>query len=303
MKFKLRQLEAFHAVAQTGSVTRAAKSLGISQPATSRLLSDFSKTVAIDLFRREGGVLIPTSEARYLLSEVGRVFDSLKHLEELNRDLTDRTAGHLRIACLPGFATTLLPELLAEFLKERPGVSLTLEPDRPERILEWMIGEQYDCGITDEFTGHPAVEHTNIPIRTACVLPKGHPLAELDCISPLDLRDERFIHARRDSPFYTRLSSTFADYGVLMNTWVEVRQFSTACIMVGQGQGVTIVSALDAEQYRDSNIEIRRFEPEIHHWLSILRPVSGSRSLLSLDFVDTFMEALRPYMSDTKDRL
>lgn len=297
LKFRLRQLEAFQAVARTGSVTRAAEILGISQPAASRLLSDFSKSVAVELFTRQDGILIPTSEARYLLSEVGRVFDSLQHLEELNRDLTERTAGHLRIACLPGFATALLPKLLAEFLEHRPGVRLTLEPDRPERILEWIIGEQYDCGITDEFATHPAVESIDVPIRTVCVLPQGDPLAQKAAVTPQDLADRKLIHTRRDSPFYRKLLRAFSETGVEMNSWIEVRQFSTACIIVSQGQGATVVSALDAEQFRGQGIEIVPFEPAINHRLSILRPLSGSRSLLALDFLDAFAESLKPFQA------
>ncbi|MDG1154790.1 MAG: LysR family transcriptional regulator, partial [Paracoccaceae bacterium] len=91
MKFKIRQLEAFRAVADTGSVTKAARYLGISQPAVSRLVSDFSKTVGFDLFQRRRGILEPTSDSRYLLSEVRRLIDSLDHLEDLRRDLTERT--------------------------------------------------------------------------------------------------------------------------------------------------------------------------------------------------------------------
>lgn len=298
LKFKLRQLEAFQAVARTGSVTRAAETLGISQPAASRLLSDFSKSVAVELFTRKDGLLIPTSEARYLLSEVGRVFDSLNHLEELNRDLTERTAGHLRIACLPGFATALLPKLLAGFLEHRPGVRLTLEPDRPERILEWIIGEQYDCGITDGFASHPAVENIDVPVRSVCVLPQNDPLAEQDVITPHDLRDRKIIHTRRDSPFFRRLHKAFSESGAELNSWIEVRQFSTACIIISQGQGASVVSALDAEQFRGQNIAIVPFAPEIHHRLSILRPVSGSRSLLALDFLDAFVESLEPFRAD-----
>ncbi|MBT7802012.1 MAG: LysR family transcriptional regulator, partial [Tateyamaria sp.] len=77
MNFKLRQLDAFRAIAQTGSVTRAAVVLGVSQPAVSRLLADFSKTVDFELFRRKDGVLIPTQEAEYMLAETARVFESL----------------------------------------------------------------------------------------------------------------------------------------------------------------------------------------------------------------------------------
>ena len=55
MNFKLRQLDAFRAIAQAGSVTRAAVVLGVSQPAVSRLLADLSKTVDFELFRRKDG--------------------------------------------------------------------------------------------------------------------------------------------------------------------------------------------------------------------------------------------------------
>jgi len=297
LAFKLRQLEAFRAVAQTGSVTRAAQELGISQPAVSRLLADFSKSVEFSLFVREAGSLQPTSEARYMLAEINHILEGLNHLEDLRHNLKDRTAGHLRIACLPGFATSHLPQVLAAFLRERPGVTVTLEPDRPERILEWIIGQQYDCGITDGFSGHSATESTDITIRTVCILPRGHALAARDEITPRDLRDEKLIHSRRDSPFFRRLSRAFADSDSQMNSWIEVRQFTTACTIVGEGQGVSVVSALDAEQFRDRGIVIRPFSPQVTHRLSILRPVTGSRSLLVLDFLEQFIDSLAPFVA------
>lgn len=303
MKFSLRQLEAFQAVAQSGSVTQAARKLGVSQPAVSRLLSDFTATVGFDLFTREGGMLRPTSEARYLLAEVNRVFEGLRHLEDLRRDLSERRAGHLRIACLPGFATSHLPGVLAAFLAERPGVTVTLEPDRPERILEWIIGQQYDCGITDGFTGHPATESFDLAIRTVCILPPGHPLAERDRIGPADLAREKIIHTRRDSRFFRRVSQAFAGAGVVLNSWIEVRQFTTACTIVASGRGASVVSALDAEQFRDCGLVIRPFLPEIHHRITVLRPVSGERPVLALDFLESFIRSLRPYLAEPVDAL
>lgn len=297
MKFKIRQLEAFQATAKTGSVTQAAKLLGVSQPAVSRLLADFSSAVGFELFERKSGTLTPTSEARYMLTEVSRVFESLNHLEDLRRDLKERTAGHLRIACLPGFATSHLPKVLTEFLDQRPGVTVTLEPDRPERILEWIIGEQYDCGITDGFSGHPATERIDIPIKTVCILPQGHALADKETISPIDLQNEKIVHSRRDSPFHVALSQSFAQQGVSLNSWIEVRQFTGACTIVSQGKGVSIVSALDAAQFEDKGVISRPFEPKLEHRLSILRPLSGNRSLLVLDFIEAFQESLAPFVA------
>lgn len=283
-------------MAETGNVTKAAQKMGVSQPAVSRLLADFSSSVGFELFTRHRGVLHPTADSRYLLAEVRRILDSLDHLDDLHRDLAERTGGHIRIACLPGFATSHLPGVLVRFLKERPGVTVSLEPDRPERILEWIIGQQYDCGITDGFLGHPATLSQDLHVRSACILPKGHPLGEKDHITPNDLQHERLIHTRRDSRFYQHLSRAFSKSGVEINSVVEVRQFTAACTMVSEGLGASVVSVLDAEAFRNSGIVIRPFRPEIFHRLSVLLPASGPSSPVVLDFVDTFVESLRPYL-------
>lgn len=296
MKFKIRQLEAFNAVAETGSITKAARRLGISQPAVSRLISDFSHSAGFELFERRRGALEPTSDSRYLWAEIRRVLESLEHLDDLRRDLTERSGGHIRIACLPGFATSHLPGVLVRFLNDRPNVTVSLEPDRPERILEWIIGQQYDCGITDGYVGHPATHSQDQYIKSACILPRGHPLAEKTAITPHDLADERMIHTRRDSRFFQHLSRAFAEAGVELNSVVEVRQFTAACTMVKEGLGASIVSALDAEEFRSSGITIRPFQPEIFHRISILQPASGPSSPVVLDFIDTFIESLRPFL-------
>ncbi len=295
MKIRLRQLEAFRAVARFGSVTRAAKALEISQPAASRLISSFSDSVGFSLFDRRDGQLVPTQEARYLLSEVGRVLDSIGHLEELADDLTARRAGHLRIACLPGFATTHLPHILAQFLKERPQVTVTLEPDRPERILEWIVGEQYDCGITDNFSGHPAVESKPVLVRTVCILPEGHKLAEKSEIWPEDLAQERMIHGPRLTGFFQELDELFTNRGVAMPTWVQTRQFSSACLLVAEGSGVAVVSELDAHAYEHTGLVLRPFLPSFPHRLAVVRPISSPLSMVALEFIEEFVSSLTKY--------
>ena len=301
MNFKLRQLEAFQTIAKTGSITRAAKELGISQPAASRLLADFSKTVDFPLFRRESGRLIPTVEAEYMLGEIDRVFENLNHLEDLRHNLKNRATGHLRIACLPGFATSHLPVVLSSFLRDRPQVTVTLEPDRPERILEWIIGQQYDCGITDGFGGHPAVESNDVLIPAVCIVPTGHELARKQVITPSDLRAEQLIHSRRDSPFFRKLEKAFTQCNETMNSWIEVRQFTAACAIVSQGHGVSVVSALDAEQYRDKGIVARPFKPQILHRVSLLRPNAGSNAPLVFDFLKHFTNSLSPFLVPGSD--
>lgn len=296
MTIRLRQLEAFRATARHGGMTRAAEALGVSQPAISRLLRSFGESVEFDLFTRERGRLIPTRESRFLLVEVERLLESLSQIEELTKDLTARTAGHLRIACLPGFATSHLPGVLARFLADRPGVTATIEPDRPERILDWIIGQQYDFGVTDGFAGHPAVEARPLSMRTVCILPEGHRLGALSSIRPEDLAQERMIHTRRDSAFFRQLEVAFANAGVRIPSWVEVRQFTSACMLVAEGAGVSIVSEMDARQHEDRGLILRPFAPETPHRLSLLRPTHAAPSLITIEFIEAFETSLAPYV-------
>lgn len=272
-------------------MTRAAQSLKISQPAVSRLLADLSDSLGFELLARKDGRLVPTQEARYILPDIARVLEMMNHITETSQSVNARTAGHLRVACLPGFATSHLPAVIAGFLDDRPDVTLTLEPDRPERILEWIIGEQYDCGITDGFDGHPAIDSTTLNIRTVCIFPLGHPFAALDRITPGHLDGARLIHTRRDSSFFQNLSEVFHKASVTPSPVIETRQFTAACELVARGVGVSVVSELDARNYA-GRLDYRPFTPTVPHRISLVRPIHKMPSKITLDFMEVFRESL-----------
>ena len=292
---RLRQLEALMAVVSQGSMTAAATELGVSQPAVSRLLADLAKELGFSLFDRREGQIVPSQEVRFLLPNIRQVLELMQQISDVSQEITQRKAGHIRVACLPGFATSHLPEVVKDFLSERPGVSMTIEPDRPERILEWMIGEHYDFGITDSFSGHPALESRSIDIRTVCIFPAGHRLAACDRISPADLNGEKIIHSRRDSDFFGKLSASFLSANVTLNSYIEIRQFTAACELVCRGVGVSVVSELDAVQFRERGLDFRPFTPRIPHILSLVRPVLAQPSMITQEFMESFSQSLLPF--------
>lgn len=290
-----RQLEALLAVVEHGTMTRASQALEISQPAVSRLIADLTETLGFDLLDRRDGRLVPTQEARFLMPDIKRTLDLLSRISDTGHNITQRTAGELRIACLPGFAVSHLPGVLTDFLAQRAGVRLTIEPDRPERILEWMVGEQFDIGITDGFEGHPAVESETIDVRTVCIFPHGSPLSDLEFIRPRDLVDQKLINTRRESVFYRLLSEAFLADGQTLITFIEARQFTTACEFVRRGVGVAIISELDAMQYIGRGVDFRPFVPTVPHRLSLVRPIHKQTSLIALEFLEYFKQSLQQY--------
>jgi DNA-binding transcriptional LysR family regulator len=296
-QLSLRQLEALLAVVEHGTMTRASQALGISQPAVSRLLADLTESLGFPVLERRDGRLAPTQEARFLLPDIKHSLELVDRISEAGRSIIQRKAGELRIACLPGFAVSHLPQFLAKFLSDRPDVTLTLEPDRPERILEWMVGAQFDVGITDTdgFEGHPALESKRIDIRTVCIFPESHPLGKLSVIRPRDLAGERLIHARRESGYFRQLKAAFDHDGTPIETFIEARQFTTACEFVRHGAGVSVISELDAVQYAGRGVAYRPFAPAIAHRLSLVRPIHKAPSLIALEFIEEFSTSLKAF--------
>ena len=297
-RLRLRQFEALMAEIQHGSITRAATELGISQPAVSRLIADLGRNLGFPLFDRRGGQSVPTQEVRFLQADIQRVLDLMEQIGEVSQSITERKAGHIKIACLPGFATSHLPAVVAQFLKDRPGIGITIEPDRPERILEWMIDEQFDFGITDGFRGHSAVIGQDIYMQTVCIFPDGHRLGRYSEITPTLLAGEKIIHTRRDSDFFKSLDSAFLAEDTTLKTLVETRQFTAACELVANGLGVAIVSKLDAMKFADLNVQIRPFLPAISHRLSLVRPTFKQPSAITLEFIDAFATSLIPFQTE-----
>lgn len=292
---RIRQLQALGLLGESGTISLTAKAMNISQPAASRLLADLAKELGYPLFVRSGRRMILTREAQYLLPEIERIFSSMEQIRNLRHSTQDGTSGHLKIACLPGFSTSHLPAVIADFLQARPNVTVTIEPDRPERILDWVIGEQYDCGITDNFRSHHALNSKTIPIRCVCVFPEGHRLEKKSIVKPKDLIGERIAHDRVGSEFYLRLREALERDNVSMEQFIETRQFTCACELVAKGICVSVVSELDAQEYVGRGVSFRPFSGDLKHVLSLTWPNHKSTSFLTLEFLSSFEKSLQPF--------
>ena len=110
-----RQLEAFRAVMEAGTVTVAAERLYITQPAVSRLIQDLESALALTLFERRRGRLAPTVEAQALYEEVERSFSGLDKIAQAAADIRSLSRGTLRIAAMPALALGFLPRTIKKF--------------------------------------------------------------------------------------------------------------------------------------------------------------------------------------------
>jgi DNA-binding transcriptional LysR family regulator len=281
-----KHLEAFHAVIQTGGFTRAARQLRTSQPSVSRLIAQLQEAVSFPLFARVQGQTVPTEEALVLHREVDRSFIGLDKVLRHAERIRNHQIGHLNILSMPAMAQTFLPRVIANFLRDHPGVSASLQVQRSDSIASWMTTQQFDVGFAMLPADHPGLEFE--PFDTApglCVMPPGHALATRRVVQVQHLHGIRMIGSGPDSVVQRSLTRLFKDAKVVPDSSVETPITAIACEMVANGAGVTIADPFTAHGYRARGLVLRRFRPEVPFRFTAIFPANRVRSSILRRFM------------------
>lgn len=293
-KLTYRQIEAFRAVMISGTTSGAAEILCVSQPAVSRLLSDFEDTVGVVMFERQRRRLMPTPEARFFFEEVERAFVSLEKLSRAAEELREFHLGSLRIAAMPAVSVEFMPSLTHRFCEAHPGVSVTLQVRSTQQVVDLVASQQFDVGVISGIQlNDAAIEHRILAdSRLVCVLPPGHALAERDVVQPQDLEDEAFISLGSEQSLRHKIDGVFERAGVSRQLIVDTQLHYAACAFVLAGSGVSLVDPLTALHYQKLGLVVRRFAPRIAYRYSLIFPKQRGRSGLTKAFIRLLEEAL-----------
>lgn len=162
-RLKLPLLRAAEVIAQHGSVSKAAKALGVSQPALTRSLRELEEILQARLFERHArGVLITPAGERVLRS--GRkVLAELSRLEDGLDELSSPEGWAVAVGALPVAASGVLPGVLARLKDRHPGIGLRLQEGRTEDLLplldagelDLIVGRLYTPPVPDGFDREP----------------------------------------------------------------------------------------------------------------------------------------------------
>lgn len=292
----IRQLEAFHVVMETGSVTLAGERLGISQSAVSKLLKSCGDSCGFKLFTRSGGRMLPTSDARLLAHEVERLFSGTDRIRQLARAVRDRAWGQVTVAAPAALSARFLALALGPMMTEDNDIQVTLVSQSSPRIAELVAAQQIDVGLSVQPFDHPQVASESV-MRFAmnCALPAGHRLADREVISIEDLRNERFIGLARDDCSIMTIDRAFQLQGVQKQTHVLVPMSETACDFVASGAGVSIVPPFVGLGYTADRVVRRPLLPLTTMEVWLLMPKTRSPSLAAQKVAEVIREAMQPF--------
>lgn len=178
MRFTLRQLEVFIAIAQHNHLTRAAQALAMSQSAASSALKDLEQQFDVTLFDRNGKRLQLNDQGRLLLPKAESL---LAQAQELQQQLSLHSAiGSIKVGATLSIGNYLAVPLMAEFMAQHPGTQVSLDVANTRQIVSELLDFQLDIGLIEGEINHPQLQvETWMDDELAVFCHPNHPLATL----------------------------------------------------------------------------------------------------------------------------
>ncbi|MHA2857691.1 LysR family transcriptional regulator [Paenibacillus lautus] len=143
----LHALRLFHVIATTGSVTRAAELLNISQPAITAQVKKFEKELSLTLFKPQGRGIGLTQAGAELLPLAKRLFSVEQQIEQFCRDYRSGSRGHIRLAATYLPSHFLLPAWLAKYKQRYEDVEMSITTTNSSDALKQLLNMDVDLAI------------------------------------------------------------------------------------------------------------------------------------------------------------
>jgi DNA-binding transcriptional LysR family regulator len=292
-RVRIRQLEAFQAVLKTGSATRAAELLRISQPSVSKLLADLEADIGLRLFERIRKRLISTPEGRRLGLEVEDLFLKLSRIEHVGNEMRAKGIGELRIATLPALGIGLMPQVLAKFRHKHPRITAVLSVAPSQRVVEMVATGEADIGFAYPVPGTPStlIRHPLAMFPAVAALSRGHPLARRSVLRPEDFGGDPFVSLGREDRSRDNMDVIFGKTSVAPEIAIETQFAAVACELVASGVGIALIDAVTANFYR-GRVVIRPVNPTFNFDFGAIMLAGQPQSSIVHDFLHAVAAAL-----------
>jgi DNA-binding transcriptional LysR family regulator len=242
LHFDLRDLELFVAVAEAGSIARAAERSHTVASAVSKRLSDLEQNFGAALLTRgaRGVELTPAGHA--LLNTARRLLHQATQLDVELRQYASGLRGQVRVFANISAIVQFLPPALASFMQQHPDIHIHLEEHVSSFIARAVAENVADIGIVSEA---PAIEGiTSLPFRKdelVVVARRGTLPTDRERIAFRDVLTHPLVSLHADSALQHLLVRAAADADCALNLRIQVTSFDAVCAMVAAGLGIGVI--------------------------------------------------------------
>ncbi|RVP49325.1 LysR family transcriptional regulator [Sinorhizobium medicae] len=273
MNVTLRQLQAFIAVAELGRFHLAADHLGLTQSAISILIRDLEAVLKHRLFDRHTRMVSLTTAGAEFLPQARKIMSDLEIAVTNVHELANLQRGRVTIAAAIVLAATLLPPVIARFVKRYPDIQVQVRDMSEEEIRSALKRNEADLGIGTVSADDPEIQ-ASVLMRDQLTLicRSDHRFARAPQVSWANLAGEALIGLAKDNPLRGLVDHALIASGVEVKTRYEVRFSTTAISMVAEGLGIAILP--ENSRQLTTNVDVRivdLVDPVISRNISILQ--------------------------------
>lgn len=244
-----RLLHYFVAVAEAGTITRAAERCRIAQPSLTQQLKRLETTLGVQLLDRLGRGVALTDAGRALLPRARRILAEVRDAEVHLQSDVESGVGRLTIGAIPTMAPYLLPDPLTRLRDEYPACELTVRENLTEHLIELLIDNEIDVALVSTPIEHELMEVEVIGQEPLLVVvPTEHPLREAGAITLPELRNQPTITLHEMHCLGQQIAGFCAARRLAKNVVCRSTQLATVLEFVRLGLGVSLVPAMAAAQ-------------------------------------------------------
>ncbi len=295
---RFKYIEAFSEVISCGSVSAAAKKLGVSQPAVSQLIKKLEESVGVPLFVRRNGLIFPTDRANSLRDDVGQLLMQLDKIQmQLNFGRTDQVIlNPLRFSASLSVVNEILPRVISTMHNKKPDMLFYVNS-----LPIVNMSQAIRRGNVDFTLSIRKIEHSSIiskkllSAREVCIMPKSHPLATKSTLSVDDINHEKMIMASRTDPAYESHRELLYKHKIRYQRILESPFSTLSMAMIPELNALSINNVLIAELVCQHNSQItwryvEEFIDQTDFYLSMPPWLNNSKT--ENLFLDCFRESL-----------
>ena len=239
------QLEYFQTLARMQHVTKAAKSLSITQPALSRSIARLENHLGVPLFDRQGRSISLNQYGHIFLRRVQAMMKEYTEGKEEIQALLKPDQGVVSLGFLHTLGTTLVPDLIGSFQQEYPNISFQLKQNHSYWLLERLKSGDLDLCLLASIKPENPIQWIKLWSEELFVfVPNDHPLASRESITLNEIAGERFILLKKGYALRMTVDELFEKANIQPNIMFEGEEAATAAGFVAAGLGISILPDL-----------------------------------------------------------
>lgn len=270
---------------ETGTATRTAKDLGITQSGVSRSLAQLEENIGFPLFMRHKKRLIALPEADELYGEILGLLSHLENMKHSIVSLREFGASRIRIASAPALGFAYVPKTIARILSDNPKYSIYLDIMPSPEVVRAVEAGYFDVGfVTLPVSSLALLVDELISTEAVCLMPKNHSLAKAKVITAEDLKGQHLVVPNQPNLAADQLLQHLSEKDIRIGGKTEAN-IAAICSLVANGVGLTLINpitAYDHQATRD-DLLIKPFRPSFHYRFGLVyRQQWASNRLIGL---------------------